>query len=72
MSTNGQLDTIKESTSFDERPRQPSPEDGGVMWTIGPAAADGNIFQYDDETTTPRSPMVSLYSNLRYKSLYDC
>ena len=62
MSTNGPLDPIKESPSFDERPRQPTPEDGRVMWTVGPAASNNDvIFDYDDE---PRSPMVNvlLYS----------
>ena len=48
MSTNGQLDTIKESP-FDERPRLPTPEDGGVAWTIGP--------DFEDE---PQSPMVNI------------
>ena len=60
MSNNGPLDPIQESPVFDERPRQPTP-DNGVVWTVGPAEATnstGVIFEYEDE---PRSPMVSIY-----------
>ena len=55
MSTNGPLDPIQESPLPDDR-RQPTPEDGRVVWTVGPAASNNDdIFDYDDE---PRSPMV--------------
>ena len=55
MSSNGPLDPIQESSPFDDRPRLASPEDGGVMWTIGPAASN-DIIDYDE---APKSPHVS-------------
>lgn len=59
MSTNGPLDPIQESPSFDERPRQPTPVDA-VEWTIGPAGSNNVMFEYEDEPTQPGSPTVSV------------
>ena len=59
MSNAGPLDPIRESPSIDEPSRLATPENGGVKWTVGPAAtANSNIFDYEDE---PRSPMVRKY-----------
>ena len=46
MSTGGPLDPIRESPSIDEPSRLTSPEDGGMIWTVGPAEEE------------PNSPMV--------------
>ena len=70
MSTNGPLDPIKESPSLDERPRQPTPEDRRIMWTVRPAALNSTsdvIFDYDDE---PRSPVVNIVSRLVFMRYY--
>ena len=58
MSSNGPLDPIQENCPFDDRPRLASPEDGGVVWTIGPAASN-DIIDYDDDALVPKSPYVS-------------
>jgi len=57
MSSNGPLDPIQENSPFDDRPRLASPEDVGVVWTIGPAASN-DIIDYD-EALVPKSPYVS-------------
>ena len=70
MSTNGPLDPIQESPLPDDRPRQPTPEDGRVVWTVGPAASNNDdIFDYDDE---PRSPMVNIVIKLYVLSVVLC
>ena len=58
MSSNGPLDPIQENCPFDGHPCLDSPEDVGVVWTIGPAA-NNDIIDYDDDTLVPKSPYVN-------------
>ena len=53
MSSAGPLDSIWESPSIDEPSSLTSPEDGGVKWTVRPAATA----EHEEE---PRSPLVKL------------
>ena len=55
MSSNGPLDPKEKNSPFGDRPRLASPDDGGVVWTVGPAASN-DIIDYDE---APKSPHVS-------------
>ena len=67
MSTNGPLDPIQESPLPDDRPHQPTPKDGRVVWTVGPAASNN-----DDIFDEPRSPMVNIVIKLYVLSVVLC
>ena len=63
-------DYDQERPSFENHPCQPTPENGGVVWTIELAATatnSNNIFEYyEDEMAIPRSPLVNVHLSIAY------